>query len=418
MMYYYCRERLQYGMAIWLAKIMTWTRGLFLLSNNFHQHPPLKNEVLKYMSEVMITRRGGGDGSAGRNKVLRTFQTQTNMLVTVPATAINNEFSVRIFGAGGGGLSWGGGGGGWMNNDVLTLIQNDQISVNIGQGGKSKAGGSTSFGTYLSASGGSTPSQSYGGNGGSGGYCISQSWATYGGIGYQFGGGSGWNFGGNGGVWGGGGSPSGGWAQRGANGGTYGGGGGGGPSKNKSTVGGVGGNGGIYGGGGGGGNYANYGIGGEYGGNGGGYSGSYHTAENSINTLSNTNIPDYLRGSGIAGSGGVGSSGGGGGYGGNGGSSNNGWMWHGGGGGGYGSNGHSAGGGGGYGGDAGGTGGGGYGSGAISSNGGGGGYYCPGNGGGGGGAFNTSVACGGDWNSDGSSGSPGICIVEWYEYED
>lgn len=153
------------------------------------------------------------------SKVLKTEIITENTIWEVPGTCIVEEgISVRIFGGGGGGSYSYGGGGGYMNNAILNLNTRDRININIGDGGKvEKDGGTTTFGNYLSANGGSWHSAItkdnvfawIGGCGGSGGGSS--------GIGYQFGGGgcSGGTYlpngykssmsGGNGGKWGGGG---------------------------------------------------------------------------------------------------------------------------------------------------------------------------------------------------------------------
>lgn len=90
----------------------------------------------------------------------------------------NQEFSVRIFGAGGGAKNNGsaGGGSGWMNNAVLILNEGELVAINIGVGGNDRidmdrTGGTSSFDRYLSANGGTGGSVSgrggaWGGNGG------------------------------------------------------------------------------------------------------------------------------------------------------------------------------------------------------------------------------------------------------------
>lgn len=433
------------------------------------------------MSDVIISRRGSS--KSGNGNTLITEYITYNQNWVVPSGVKNNEFSVRIFGAGAtvydndhGATN--SGGSGWMNNDILTLTPGEIIPISIGSSydytglynqiisnynnahqyimylDKEKwafnAGQSSSFGTYLSASGGK------GVNGGAGG----ASGDYNGGIGFQFGGGgSRWCNGGNGGVWGGGGS--GGepnytdYRCNGGSGGIYGGGGGC-SSFNRWSRGG---NGGTYGGGGG--AFLTYtlynscslvGIGGEYGGNGGSMnpsnttyrpSGSYTfiLAENGTNTLGIDSVPDEFQGPGYSGGE---CCAGGGGYGGNGGNAgvyyrNDRWYAaYGGGGGGYGSNGGSGsewgpGGGGGFGGDGENcknefsSGGGGYGKLAVGMFGGGGGYYCPGgginltSGGGGIGIWDNNVliksfACGG-WiynNNTCGMAEPGVCIIQYY----
>ncbi len=176
------------------------------------------------MGEAFIVGRGDSSSSGTPKLVTNIFT--TNGVFVVP-NARNQQFTVRIFGGGGGGgcatnnfNMIAGGGGGFMNNAVLTLQEGKAISVQIGTGGKGanvivnentyptsytgnngSGGGTTSFGTYLSALGG-FGGNSYmiaiGGSGGSGGGCSGRK----AGDGYQFGGGGGWGLGGK---WGGGG---------------------------------------------------------------------------------------------------------------------------------------------------------------------------------------------------------------------
>ena len=129
------------------------------------------------MSEVMISRRGGSSSSSGSGIALHTEYILFNQDWTVPSGAKNNEFSVRIFGAGG----INSGGSGWMNNDVFTNLNPGQnIPIVIGPEisglrfnfSTGEDGGTSSFGTYLSANGGQGVNcgmPKHGGNGGSGG---------------------------------------------------------------------------------------------------------------------------------------------------------------------------------------------------------------------------------------------------------
>lgn len=185
------------------------------------------------MAEAIITRRGfNSSGSSG-------FHTETileNTNWTMPSGVINNQISVRLFGGGGGngggtsgsqsfpGITWNningaggcGGGGGWMDNAILTITPGTEIPITIGAGGgQNRSGGTTAFGTYMSANGGTCGNLLAGGNGGSGGgtggiikHNQSATPAQQGGTGYQFGGGGGLYSGGNGGPWGGGGGAS------------------------------------------------------------------------------------------------------------------------------------------------------------------------------------------------------------------
>ena len=433
------------------------------------------------MSEAIIVKRGRSGGDIpGLVQTLVTNIITTNTTFQVP-NAINNKFSVRIFGGGGGGFhdfgiydAVGGGGSGWMNNGEFILNYGQSVYITIGKGGNSNYtrptnGGTTSFGTYLSAVGGGAASAFKGGSGGSGGSGsgnYSNNNGKYeGGDGYQFGGGAGFNGGngGNGGIWGGGGGGSNSDAYNGnvyfaggngGNGGTYGGGGGAivihhytNPLMNIINK--KGGNGGTYGGGGGG---AIGGIGGTYGGNGGTRE---VMAEAGTDTSSWTNVYHdgnrYFRGTGAAGT--IGKvynntlnnainswfpnhencyGGGGGGFGGRGGNSekwalSGNYVCFGGGGGGYGGNGSDGdciwkccGGGGGYGGSGGRGGGGGYGNTATGGN------TSPHGAGSGGGYYTRGTECTsydgapgvayGEWGKGGTqvNGTNGVCIIQYY----
>lgn len=425
------------------------------------------------MAEAIISRRGSSaklpDGINGIT-VEYTTETITGTMDWEVPKARNQAFSIRIFGGGASGGVEGGGGSGWMNNGDLTLTAGQTIHITIGAGGiggettSIRSGGTTSFGSYLSANGGS------GKNGGAGGGDGVRS-ASGGGDGYQFGGGSSlWLFtyaetsgGGNGGIWGGGGHGCN------SNGGTYGGGGGTTTRYSRSIS-----RGGTYGGGGGvaifannsrqASNIINNNYGNSTGGRGKGailYFGAasghnpewgYTAGTNGTNTSTWTNVDNVggvlLRGWGRRGTDNHNASNsyrsggayGGGGFGGNGG---NGSDVLSGGGGGYGGHGgHNNGGGGGYGGNGGnyGGGGGGYGRGADGGDytGGGGGYFSKGgsNHGGGGGYGDGGIGYGGSWNSamDGGygagggasggygddfsgNGGGGICIISYYGYK-
>ena len=292
------------------------------------------------MSEAIIAKRGKSNSNIpGIKQTLITDIITINTTFIVP-NAIDNKFHVRIFG-GGGGESYAnsinspsGGGSGWMNNGEFILNYGTSIAVKIGRGGSrgttystnGSSGGTSSFGTYLSANGGEGAMMYKGGNGGAGGgggsfYKI----PTDGGTGYQFGGGAGYNggTGGDGGIWGGGGGAGYSFTPsvidteedlntrlvisgNGGNGGMYGGGGGAivyfeSKRKNDGELiliknGGKGGDGGTYGGGGGG--YIK-GIGGANGGNG---SSITEDPENGVNTSGWTNVFNdgnkYFRGNG------------------------------------------------------------------------------------------------------------------------
>lgn len=422
----------------------------------------LRNKGDISMSEAIISRRGWTSNGKPPEPVLKTETIVTNQNWTVPNHTGN--ISVRIFGGGGGAVYgrhadgdkywYGGGGGGYMNNAELDLANNTSIQISIGVGGSGYVnssmtddiqrnhagnGGTTAFGTYLSANGGEGGfigvNWANGGNGGSGGGAFKQSEnssktnsLSHGGNATQFGGGGAVSI-----VRGGvpltnGSSAS----STGGDGGTYGGGGAASVSPNayNNTQGYTtchGGQGSTYGGGGG--SYCDsairsfLGYGGKYGGDGGGISEihnkNYRDATNGTNTIKNNSVPNDCQGAGLAGGGWAGGGGGFGGNGGNGGTS--GGSYGGGGGGGYGGPGGNIGGGGG-----------GYGiiaSGGNSGGGGGGYYSAGGNGyGGGGGGYGDGASvspvrsagyggggCGG--NSTLVNGGNGICLISYYAYE-
>ena len=129
------------------------------------------------MSEAIILKK-----RAIREIIVPTLKTEiiTQNTNWVVPNHVGN-ISVRIFGAGGGGSAGisglrSGGGGGWMNNAELDLVNGEKIYITIGDGGDSTTyypqepnGGTSSFGTYLSANGGSGGDVYGGGNGGAGG---------------------------------------------------------------------------------------------------------------------------------------------------------------------------------------------------------------------------------------------------------
>ena len=166
------------------------------------------------MSEAIIVRKGFGKAKTEQILITEMITINTNWIV--PKGVVNNQFSIRLFGGGqaskGGYGDACGGSGGQMNNNIINLNYGEIVPISIGSGGTGdgSSGGTTSFGSYIYATGGS----SYSGGGG-GGHILGS------GGDFQFGGGEGHN----GGIWGGGG---GGYEREGGNGGTYGGGGGGG----------------------------------------------------------------------------------------------------------------------------------------------------------------------------------------------
>ena len=158
------------------------------------------------MGQAILAKFGSGQSGGGYTQ--KTVIINTTQTWKVPK-AKGQNFAVRIFGGGGGEGNRSGGGGGNMSNTTLKLNEGDFVQVTIGNGGSYGVnGGTTSFGTYLSATGGEcgSPKGAYdpnGGNGGTGGGTAGQ--GGIGGSGTYGGGGGGW-IGGNGGTYGGGGA--------------------------------------------------------------------------------------------------------------------------------------------------------------------------------------------------------------------
>lgn len=365
------------------------------------------------MGEAIISRSGGGSGSGAQyREILKTKIITNNEIWEVPKINSSKGVSVRLFGGGGGGSTDGsnlyGGGGGNMVNTIFTNISEGMsISIIIGEKGLgstaspdtwAKAGGTSAFGSYISATGGEAGIDN-GGNGGSGGgaysyrtsgHSVNGGYGTYGGGGgAQARWANSWAWAGNGGMYGGGGgvelqnsskwsyvNKSYGGIKKHIEGSDY----------NAQNVSGYGGNGGI-------GNSRaenaengtnTVGMGLEF--EGIGIAGRYiNYYESPYSSMFSSFGPDIYAsgGGGYGGCGGAGA-GGGGGYGGNGGS-----FW--GGGGGYGGNGGNGGGGGG-------------------------GYGLTGKGGDGSGTLlgssDAGIAGGG---GAGTNGGPGICIIQYYQ---
>ena len=178
---------------------------------------------------IIFRRRGSGDGGGEYSPPNMSGGTQSNTgnwwtaIFTSngwfkAGDAKSNQYTVMCFGGGGcggnrdkgswgyptNGVVWAGGGGGHMNKSTLTLAKNTNITVTVGAGatfttttyGDYIQGGTSSFGTYLSAIGGNGPyvavldfdapykhADPEGGNGGSGGgvYINSDIWHAAGG---------------------------------------------------------------------------------------------------------------------------------------------------------------------------------------------------------------------------------------------
>lgn len=127
--------------------------------------------------------------TTGKEMITKIFTASTTW--TKPAN-LTGGARVIVYGAGGagycssGGAGASGGGGGRMAEYIGELDASSYV-ITVGKGGvgRSAAGGSSSFGTLVSAAGGSGGTSKNGGPGGSGGGGVT------GGRGYEFGGGSG-----------------------------------------------------------------------------------------------------------------------------------------------------------------------------------------------------------------------------------
>ena len=117
---------------------------------------------------------------------------------TVPYSG--NYYVQCVWGGGGGGNAYtrrvyaggGGGGSGYINGERIELLGGQLVYAYIGSGGQYGSGGTTSFGTYLSATGGSVGGRAYqnsaglggsGANNGSSGVTNNTSRYAYGGYG-------------------------------------------------------------------------------------------------------------------------------------------------------------------------------------------------------------------------------------------
>jgi hypothetical protein len=157
------------------------------------------------MTRTVITSAASGGGGAGsatpanNNWASGTFGTglirvygssQSSYSFTVP-TGITS-IRVRCFGAGGGGSSTyaqAGGGGGGFSIGEFDVVAGDSYVVTVGAGGRpNTSGGTSSFGSLISATGGvgANNSSEHAGGDGSGGYINhkgGRSQYTYGGGG-------------------------------------------------------------------------------------------------------------------------------------------------------------------------------------------------------------------------------------------
>ena len=238
------------------------------------------------------------------NYIYVNYSLQTDIITSSTDWVVpdhDGNITVLVYGAGSGGNFEAGGSGGFLNTGEFDIPTGQHVPITIGTGGGSGqtmgTGGTTSFGTYLSANGGSQ----YDGGSTGGGNSNANA--------HLFGKGAFMRYTGNAGIWGGGGGGLFAFTSyysntRASNGGTYGGGGGAcviyeGWKDSRIVVGGLnmtnsivnGGNGGTYGGGG-----AGYAKGnrGSHGGNGGyingagvagtTYTGWFYNIFNSVNS--------------------------------------------------------------------------------------------------------------------------------------
>ena len=149
------------------------------LAGNSNSAVPTQNAVKTYLDNTL----------KGRLKNIYTF---TSSGTYTKSGSDVNVLHVMVCGAGGGGTSYSiGGGAGGFSETIIAAGGISTVSVTVGTGTAGAAyysnigqGGTTSFGGYLSATGGYGADQNYGHSGGHGGY-------GYGGIINSTGGGSG-----------------------------------------------------------------------------------------------------------------------------------------------------------------------------------------------------------------------------------
>ena len=130
------------------------------------------------MGNAILVKAGSGGGSGGSGAALSSSTMTILAVNTIYACpAAGNYWITCIGGGGGGGKGWyededgweyggGGGGSGYLNQKLVSLSAGEKVQVTIGAGGgwtnnrPGSTGGTTTFGSYLSASGG-TGGQSY-----------------------------------------------------------------------------------------------------------------------------------------------------------------------------------------------------------------------------------------------------------------
>jgi len=149
------------------------------MAGNSNSSLPTQNAVKTYLDNTL----------RGRLKNIYTF---TSSGTYTKSGNDVNVLHVMLCGAGGGGTAYSiGGGGGGYSETIINATGISTVAVTVGTGSAGAAyysnrpqGGTSSFGAYLSASGGYGADQNYGHSGGHGGY-------GYGGIVNSIGGGSG-----------------------------------------------------------------------------------------------------------------------------------------------------------------------------------------------------------------------------------
>jgi len=125
---------------------------------------------ITFPDTTVQTTAASGGGLGG----MQVFTSSGTFTVPAGKTVVK----VTMVGAGGSGrfgdsgTGGGGGSGGYAEGYVTGLTPGGTVAVTVGAGANNSNGGTTSFGSYISITGGTTGSAAYAGAGGAGGVCT------------------------------------------------------------------------------------------------------------------------------------------------------------------------------------------------------------------------------------------------------